>query len=114
MPSEVTGQIEKRTPDAGQSLGTGIGGTPAAHFRCGQRRLHRVLLVFRCDLDHCETVEVQPAFVLRRNIQQIRRYLALAHNASLPSVLLSGDSPIENRLASGAISQVGVCVLAGD
>jgi hypothetical protein len=38
----------------------------------------------------------------------------LQHILRQVSLKSPGDSPIENRLASGALSQVGVYVLAGD
>jgi hypothetical protein len=81
-------------------LGARSGGTPAPHFLCGQRRLHRVILIFRCDLDHCETVEVQPAFVVSRSVLRTRSDQALAHTlvylrSSKPMI---GDDSLNDRL----------------
>ena len=66
-------------------------GKPALspHSSCDQRSLNWIILLFRCDLDHGLTVEVQPTFVEKRTSIGRRRDQALAHNASLPPVLVS-------------------------
>src|SRR6266446_4354485 len=59
--------------DQPDGLSAGIGGTPAPHFSWDQCRLDRIILFFRCDLDHGCAVKVQPFFVAKRSILRNRR-----------------------------------------
>ena len=66
--SKAKGEWDAEPEDQTDCLRARVGGTPAPRFSCDQRSLHGMFLFFRCDLDHGDTVEVQPAFVESRSI----------------------------------------------
>ncbi len=55
------------------------------------RKSMRSQIASSADLIRCETVEVQPTFVVKRSSQRTRRDQTVAHNASLPLVIDARD-----------------------